>query len=71
MPTAAYNVKFEALPAGTFRHKDHRFERIRTEFQAWATGVAARSGYTVQFLPVGPEDPTLGAPTQLGLFRLL
>jgi 3' terminal RNA ribose 2'-O-methyltransferase Hen1 len=69
-PNAEYNVKFEALPAGTFRHRDHRFEWTRAEFQSWATGVAARFGYTVQFLPVGPEEPALGAPTQLGLFRL-
>jgi len=69
-PNAEYNVKFEALPAGTLRHRDHRFEWSRAEFHTWATGVAARFGYTVQFLPVGPEDPTLGAPTQLGLFRL-
>src|SRR2546425_2070551 len=69
-PNAEYNVKFEALPAGTLRHRDHRFEWSRAEFHTWATGVAARFGYTVQFLPVGPEDPMLGAPTQLGLFRL-
>jgi 3' terminal RNA ribose 2'-O-methyltransferase Hen1 len=69
-PNAEYNVKFEALPAGTFRHRDHRFEWTRTEFQIWATSVAARFGYTVQFFPVGPQDPALGAPTQLGLFRL-
>jgi 3' terminal RNA ribose 2'-O-methyltransferase Hen1 len=69
-PNAEYNVKFAMLPAGTLRHKDHRFEWTRAEFQAWATGVAAHCGYTVQFLPVGPADPRLGAPTQLGLFRL-
>jgi 3' terminal RNA ribose 2'-O-methyltransferase Hen1 len=69
-PNAEYNVKFAALPAGTFRHRDHRFEWTRAEFQTWATGVAARFGYTVQFLAIGPEDPRLGAPTQLGLFRL-
>ncbi len=32
-PNVEYNVRFETLPAGTFRHKDHRFEWTRAEFQ--------------------------------------
>lgn len=67
-PNAEYNVKFTTLPAGKFRHKDHRFEWTRAEFEAWANQVAERFGYNVRFLPVGPEDPTLGAPTQMGVF---
>jgi 3' terminal RNA ribose 2'-O-methyltransferase Hen1 len=67
-PNVEYNVKFETLPAGKFRHKDHRFEWTRAEFQVWAAGVAERSGYTVRFLPIGPEDPVVGAPTQMGVF---
>lgn len=65
---AEYNVKFETLPAGKFRHRDHRFEWTRAEFQGWARGVAQRFGYAVHFLPVGPEDPEVGAPTQMGVF---
>lgn len=64
-----YNALFENLMAGKFRHKDHRFEWTRAEFEAWAKAVAERFGYNVRFLPVGPEDPTLGAPTQMGVFR--
>jgi 3' terminal RNA ribose 2'-O-methyltransferase Hen1 len=67
-PNAEYNVKFEGLPAGRFRHKDHRFEWTRAEFQAWAGRVAQRFGYTARFLPVGPEDPAVGAPTQMAVF---
>lgn len=67
-PNSEFNVKFESLPAGRFRHNDHRFEWTRAEFQAWAEKVAARFGYTVRFLPVGPEDASLGAPTQMGVF---
>ncbi len=67
-PNAEYNVKFEGLPAGKFRHKDHRFEWTRAEFQAWANGVAVRFGYGVRFLPVGPEDAAVGPPTQMGVF---
>jgi hypothetical protein len=28
-PNAEYNVKWEALPAGRFRHRDHRFDEFR------------------------------------------
>lgn len=68
-PNAEYNVKFETLPAGKFRHKDHRFEWTRIEFQTWASNVAERFGYTVRFLPIGTEDREVGAPTQMGVFR--
>lgn len=68
-PNREYNVKWETLPAGRLRHRDHRFEWTRAEFQAWAGGVAERFGYTVRFLPIGPEDATVGAPTQMGVFR--
>ncbi len=67
-PNVEYNVKFETLPAGKMRHKDHRFEWTRTEFQAWASGIASRFGYSVRFLPVGPEDTIVGSPTQMGIF---
>jgi 3' terminal RNA ribose 2'-O-methyltransferase Hen1 len=67
-PNMEYNVRFEGLPAGSFRHKDHRFEWTRSEFQSWAAGVAERFGYSVRFQSVGAEDPTLGAPTQMGIF---
>jgi 3' terminal RNA ribose 2'-O-methyltransferase Hen1 len=67
-PNSEYNVKFETLPAGKMRHKDHRFEWTRAEFQEWSSRVADRFNYQVQFLPIGPEDPMVGAPTQMGVF---
>ncbi|HEY0155007.1 MAG TPA: methyltransferase, partial [Longimicrobium sp.] len=67
-PNRDYNAMWETLPAGAFRHKDHRFEWTRAEFREWAGGIAERFGYTVRFLPVGPEDPALGSPTQMGVF---
>jgi 3' terminal RNA ribose 2'-O-methyltransferase Hen1 len=67
-PNLEYNVKFETLPAGKLRHKDHRFEWTRAEFQKWANRVADRFGYRMRFLPIGPEDPSVGAPTQMGVF---
>jgi 3' terminal RNA ribose 2'-O-methyltransferase Hen1 len=68
-PNIEYNVKFENLPAGKLRHKDHRFEWTRQEFQSWANSVAERFGYEVKFLSVGVEDSEVGAPTQMGVFR--
>ena len=67
-PNAEYNVKWESLPAGRFRHRDHRFEWTREQFQTWAGGIADRFGYSVRFLPVGDADPSVGSPTQMGVF---
>ncbi|MFA6561430.1 MAG: 3' terminal RNA ribose 2'-O-methyltransferase Hen1 [Verrucomicrobiia bacterium] len=67
-PNVEYNVKFESLPAGKLRHRDHRFEWTRAEFRAWGEAVAARFEYAVRFLPVGPEDLIVGAPTQMAMF---
>jgi len=69
-PNREYNVRWETLPAGSMRHRDHRFEWTRAEFQAWARGVAERFGYTVRFLPVGPVDANVGSPTQMGVFEI-
>jgi 3' terminal RNA ribose 2'-O-methyltransferase Hen1 len=67
-PNVEYNVTWENLPAGAYRHRDHRFEWTREEFQTWATRVAERFGYSARFLPVGPEHPEYGPPTQMGVF---
>jgi 3' terminal RNA ribose 2'-O-methyltransferase Hen1 len=67
-PNTEYNVRWDTLPAGTFRHKDHRFEWTRVQFQMWARGVADRHGYAVRFVGIGPEDGEVGAPTQMAVF---
>lgn len=67
-PNREYNVKFDGLPAGRFRHRDHRFEWTRSEFEDWAGELAGRFGYAVRFLPIGPEGSTVGPPTQMGIF---
>jgi 3' terminal RNA ribose 2'-O-methyltransferase Hen1 len=67
-PNAEYNVHFGALPAGAMRHRDHRFEWTRAEFRSWAGRTAAAYGYTVRYLPVGPDDPETGPPTQMAVF---
>ncbi|HKR23463.1 MAG TPA: hypothetical protein VJS17_12750, partial [Pyrinomonadaceae bacterium] len=68
-PNVEYNALFADLPAGRFRHKDHRFEWTRDEFQSWAQAIAEKYGYEVRFLPVGPEDAVAGAPTQMAIFN--
>ncbi|MFI0820402.1 3' terminal RNA ribose 2'-O-methyltransferase Hen1 [Streptomyces sp. NPDC021098] len=68
-PNVEYNVRWESLPAGQVRHPDHRFEWTREEFRDWARAVAERYRYAVEFRPVGPDDPEVGPPTQLALFR--
>jgi 3' terminal RNA ribose 2'-O-methyltransferase Hen1 len=67
-PNVEYNVKFQTLPAGKMRHKDHRFEWKRAEFESWANSIATRFGYGVSFVPIGPEDSIVGSPTQMGIF---
>lgn len=67
-PNADYNIRWPSLPAGRFRHRDHRFEWTREQFRDWAITVADRFSYGVRFAPVGPEDPDVGSPTQMGIF---
>lgn len=68
-PNSEYNVRFETLRAGTFRHPDHRFEWTRAEFRDWADLVCRLYGYAVELRPVGPVDDEVGPPTQLAVFR--
>jgi hypothetical protein len=67
-PNREYNVKWESLPAGAVRHRDHRFEWTRDEFKGWAARVCARFKYAAEFRAIGEEDTVVGAPTQLAVF---
>jgi 3' terminal RNA ribose 2'-O-methyltransferase Hen1 len=68
-PNVEYNARFETLPAGSLRHRDHRFEWTRAEFADWTAAVAGRHGYTVEHSGIGPDDPEVGTPTQMAVFR--
>ena len=70
-PNSEYNVMWPTLPAGKFRHADHRFEWTREEFQQWANSICDRFGYTVECHPVGPIEPSIGAPSQMGIFKIM
>ena len=67
-PNAEYNPLFPTLGEGARRHPDHRFEWTRAQFTEWAKQTADTHGYQVRFLPVGPEHPDAGPPTQLAVF---
>ncbi|MGA0603502.1 3' terminal RNA ribose 2'-O-methyltransferase Hen1 [Caulobacter sp. KR2-114] len=69
-PNAEYNALFEGMAPGALRHPDHRFEWTRDEFAAWAGRVAGAWGYQLALSGIGPQDPTLGAPTQMAVFTL-
>ncbi len=68
-PNVEYNALFEGLPNGQLRHRDHRFEWTRAEFESWCDGACERNGYTVTHSGIGAVDDTLGAPTQMAVFR--
>ena len=68
-PNREYNVRFETLPADKLRHGDHRFEWTRAEFLAWCEKIAAEYPYRFRTLPLGPEDPEVGAPSQMAIFE--
>jgi hypothetical protein len=42
--------------ASSFRHRDHRFERTRAEFQVWARRVSERFGYQVRFVKISMKN---------------
>lgn len=67
-PNREYNALFETLPAGKFRHADHRFEWTRQEFQTWANKVAAKFDYQARFESIGETNEIHGAPTQMAVF---
>lgn len=67
-PNREYNVVWENLQSGKFRHGDHRFEWTREEFQTWSSNITERFGYNVRFLPIGREEKEIGTPTQMAVF---
>jgi 3' terminal RNA ribose 2'-O-methyltransferase Hen1 len=68
-PNAEYNVQFSTLAPDSLRHRDHRFEWRRHEFQEWAERVARRFGYRLEVSDLGPADPLHGAPSQMAVFE--
>ncbi|WP_265445548.1 3' terminal RNA ribose 2'-O-methyltransferase Hen1 [Acetivibrio straminisolvens] len=69
-PNKEYNLHYQNLFEGDLRHRDHRFEWTRKEFETWAVKVAESYGYNVRFLQIGEVDDEFGSPTQMGVFTL-
>lgn len=69
-PNVEFNATFENLPAGKFRHSDHRFEWDRKTFENWCDDVCQQYGYQVSFDGIGEVHPEYGSPTQMGLFTM-
>lgn len=67
-PNAEFNPLL-GVPAGRFRHPDHRFEWTRERFRRWAAGVAARRGYEVACRDIAGNHPDLGGASQMAVFR--
>jgi small RNA 2'-O-methyltransferase len=67
-PNRDYNALYGLTP-GEYRHPHHRFEWDRRRLERWATGVAMRHGYRVEFEGIGPAHAWYGTPTQMAVFR--
>ena len=72
-PNADFNVLFETMICGQFRHADHKFEFTRNEFNAWAQQIALTYRYLVEFSGVGDAPPNeqhrnIGTCTQIAIF---
>ena len=68
-PNREYNATWDNLPRGALRHGDHRFEWTRAEFREWAGRLAEKYVYSIDYYTIGPEDSSLGSPTQMGVFK--
>ena len=66
-PNADHNALFETLPAGAFRHPDHRFEWSCVEFQVWIGNIERLYDYRAQLSGIGEAHPELGAATQMAV----
>ena len=69
-PNREYNELY-GIPEDQLRHRDHRFEWTRQEFQMWAQSAADKHGYRVSHRGIGPESQDHGQPTQMAVFTLL
>ena len=73
-PNADFNVLFDKMSCGQFRHADHKFEFTREQFQYWAGQIALSYKYHVEFTGVGEAPPheqhrNVGPCTQIAIFH--
>ncbi len=73
-PNADFNVLFETMICGQFRHADHKFEFTRDEFNSWAQQIALTYNYLVEFdgvgqAPLNEQHRNIGTCTQIAIFH--
>ena len=70
-PNKDYNKLYEYLNEDQLRHKDHRFEFTREEFNNWCNNITNQyKNYKVTIEEVEKnKDEKLGSPTQLAIFK--
>ncbi|MCC6876400.1 MAG: 3' terminal RNA ribose 2'-O-methyltransferase Hen1 [Sandaracinaceae bacterium] len=66
-PNVEHNARF-GMAEGKLRHADHRFEWTRAQMTKWCAKIARRYDYHESQLAIGPDDPEVGPPTQVGVF---
>lgn len=64
-PNREYNAVYGLE---TSRHRDHRFEWTRTEFQNWCERMNLHSIYTITYHGIGEAHSQYGSPTQAAIF---
>lgn len=52
-----------------YRHKDHRFEWTRAEFESWCNERNQNHPYDLTFDGIGEENKQFGYPTQMCIFK--
>ncbi|MCL2774169.1 MAG: 3' terminal RNA ribose 2'-O-methyltransferase Hen1 [Oscillospiraceae bacterium] len=70
-PNKEYNANYKFLDEDDLRHGDHRFEWTRAKFKDWANKTAEKFGYNAQFSEIGEVDEKYGAPTQMGVLKII
>lgn len=59
-----------SLQSCKFRNHDHKFEWTRAQFSHWASNLAARNNYSVEFSGVGGSaDLEPGFASQIAVFK--
>ena len=66
-PNAEYNVRYESLDRVPPPRPPVRVDPRRVPANG-RTGSRGPYGYRVRHVPVGDDDPEVGAPTQMGVF---
>lgn len=67
-PNRDYNTVY-GMSGDQLRHRDHRFEWTRKEFEEWTRSICEKFGYTCEICGIGDMSEEFGQPTQMGVFK--